>query len=247
MDSFTFIYIFSVFFVSAFLKSLTGLGFSTICLGFLAAVLDIKIAILLVLIPSLSSNLIVMWQAGRFIEALKRFWLLYISAIPGLLLGIWFLGSSDNQIPKAILGVLLILYGLWGLINGLLTLSRKQEKQLSTPIGFVSGLANGITGSQIMPIMPYLLSLKLDRDLFIQTINSAFTINSLIMMVGLANLGVITTPMLSLSAAGIIPVAIGVFLGGKIRERLSDDSFRKMVLVLFILLGLNLVSRLFLN
>lgn len=243
MDSFTLIYIFTVFFISAFLKSLTGLGFSTICLGFLAAVLDIKIAILLVLIPSLSSNLIVMWQAGRFMEALRRFWPLYLSAIPGLIIGIWFLGTSNNEIPKAILGVLLILYGLWGLINGLMTLSKKQEKQLTMPIGFISGLANGVTGSQIMPIMPYLLSLKLDRDLFIQTINSAFTINSLIMMVGLANLGVLNMPMLSLSAAGILPVAIGVYLGGKIRQRLSDDSFRKMVLVLFILLGLNLFLR----
>lgn len=245
MDSFTLIYIFTVFFISAFLKSLTGLGFSTICLGFLAAVLDIKLAILLVLIPSLSSNIIVMWQAGRFIEALKRFWPLYLSAIPGLLIGIWFLGSSDNQIPKAILGFVLILYGLWGLINGIMTLSQKQEKQLSTPIGFISGLTNGVTGSQIMPIMPYLLSLKLDRDLFVQTINTAFTINSLIMMAGLANLGVINAPMLTMSAAGILPVAVGVYLGGKIRQRLSDDSFRKMVLVLFILLGLNLFVRVF--
>ncbi|MGK0272475.1 MAG: putative membrane protein YfcA, partial [Cocleimonas sp.] len=164
MDSFTLIYIFTVFFASAFLKSLTGLGFSTICLGFLAAVLDIKLAILLVLLPSLSSNLLVMWQAGRFIEAFKRFWPLYLSAIPGLLLGIWYLGNSDNEIPKALLGALLILYGVWGLINGLMTLTKKQEKQLSLPVGFISGVANGVTGSQIMPIMPYLLSLKLDRD-----------------------------------------------------------------------------------
>ena len=245
MDSFTLIYIFTVFFISAFLKSLTGLGFSTICLGFLAALLDIKVAILLVLLPSLASNIIVMWQAGRFSEALKRFWPLYLSAIPGLILGIWFLGSSSNEIPKAILGILLILYGLWGLINGLMTLTKKQETQLATPIGFISGLANGVTGSQIMPIMPYLLSLKLDRDLFVQTINTAFTINSLIMMLGLANLGVITKPMLTLSATGIIPVAVGVYLGGKIRNRIPDDSFRKMVLILFILLGLNLFLRLF--
>jgi len=245
MDNFTLIYIFTVFFVSAFLKSLTGLGFSTICLGFLAALLDIKIAILLVLLPSMSSNLLVMWQAGRFKEALKRFWPLYLSAIPGLILGIWFLGSSSNEIPKGILGLLLILYGLWGLINGLITITKKQEKQFSTPVGFISGLANGVTGSQIMPIMPYLLSLNLNRDLFVQTINTAFTINSLIMMIGLANMGVISLPILSLSAAGIIPVAVGIYLGGKIRQRISDDSFRKMVLALFILLGLNLFLRLF--
>lgn len=245
MDNLTLIYIISAFFISAFLKSLTGLGFSTICLGFLAVVLDIKLAILLVILPSLTSNLLVMLQSGRFIEALQRFWLLYLSAIPGLILGIWFLGKSDNEIPKAVLGVLLFLYGVWGLTNGLMIITKKHEKQLSLPVGFVSGLANGITGSQIMPIMPYLLSLKLDRDLFVQTINSAFTLNSLIMILGLANLGIITVPMVTLSAAGILPVALGVYLGGKIRKRVSEDVFRKMVLILFLFLGLNLIARSF--
>lgn len=245
MDNLTLIYIISAFFISAFLKSLTGLGFSTICLGFLAVVLDIKLAILLVILPSLTSNLLVMLQSGRFIEALQRFWPLYLSAIPGLILGIWFLGNSDNEIPKAVLGVLLFLYGVWGLTNGLMIITKKHEKQLSLPVGFISGLANGITGSQIMPIMPYLLSLKLDRDLFVQTINSAFTLNSLIMILGLANLGIITMPMVTLSAAGILPVALGVYLGGKIRKRVSEDVFRKMVLILFLFLGLNLIARSF--
>lgn len=245
MDNLTLIYIISAFFISAFLKSLTGLGFSTICLGFLAVVLDIKLAILLVILPSLTSNLLVMLQSGRFIEALQRFWPLYLSAIPGLILGIWFLGNSDNEIPKAVLGVLLFLYGVWGLTNGLMIITKKHEKQLSLPVGFISGLANGITGSQIMPIMPYLLSLKLDRDLFVQTINSAFTLNSLIMILGLANLGIITVPMVTLSAAGILPVALGVYLGGKIRKRVSEDVFRKMVLILFLFLGLNLIARSF--
>ena len=245
MDNLTLIYIIGAFFISAFLKSLTGLGFSTICLGFLAVVLDIKLAILLVILPSLTSNLLVMLQSGRFIEALQRFWPLYLSAIPGLILGIWFLGNSDNEIPKAVLGVLLFLYGVWGLTNGLMIITKKHEKQLSLPVGFISGLANGITGSQIMPIMPYLLSLKLDRDLFVQTINSAFTLNSLIMILGLANLGIITMPMVTLSAAGILPVALGVYLGGKIRKRVSEDVFRKMVLVLFLFLGLNLIARSF--
>ena len=245
MDNLTLIYIISAFFISAFLKSLTGLGFSTICLGFLAVVLDIKLAILLVILPSLTSNLLVMLQSGRFIEALQRFWPLYLSAIPGLILGIWFLGSSDNEIPKAVLGVLLFLYGVWGLTNGLMIITKKHEKQLSLPVGFISGLANGITGSQIMPIMPYLLSLKLDRDLFVQTINSAFTLNSLIMILGLANFGIITVPMVTLSAAGILPVALGVYLGSKIRKRVSEDIFRKMVLILFLFLGLNLIARSF--
>lgn len=243
MDMQTITLVFIVFFIASFLKGLTGLGFSTLCLGFLAAFIDLKLAIPLVFLPSLTSNVIIMVQTGRFIEALKRFWLLYLSALPGLVIGIWFLGFSQTEAPTVLLGIVMLIYGAWGLKQGLIQLSAKKEKQLALPVGLLSGLVNGATGSQIMPIMPYLLSLKMDRDLFIQTINCAFTFNTLVMMIGLGKLGLITLPVFYLSAGGILPVALGIFLGGLIRKRVSDDMYRKMVLLLLIALGINLVLK----
>jgi hypothetical protein len=35
------------------------------------------------------------------------------------------------------------------------------------PSGFVTGTINGIIGSQVMPILPYLLALDLNRDVFV--------------------------------------------------------------------------------
>jgi uncharacterized membrane protein YfcA len=246
MDMQTTLLVLSVFFIASFLKGLTGLGFSTLCLGFLAVFIDLKLAIPLVFLPSLLSNLMIMVQAGRFIEGLKRFWLLYISALPGLIIGIWFLGSSQNQLPTVLLGVVMFIYGIWGLNQGLIQLSEKKEKQLTIPIGIISGLVNGATGSQIMPIMPYLLSLKMDRELFIQSINCAFTFNTIVMMIGLGKLGLITPSAAYLSAGGILPVALGIFLGGKIRKKVSNELFRKMVLSLLIALGISLVLKSFL-
>lgn len=247
MDTQTFITAFSAFFIASFLKGLTGLGFSTICLGFLAVFMDLRLAIPLVFLPSLSSNIMVMADAGRFFEALKRFWPLYLSALPGLVAGILFLDSSRSELPKAVLGTVMFIYGIWGLKNRIIQLSEKREKQLLVPVGLLSGLVNGATGSQIMPIMPYLLSLKMDRDIFVQTINCAFTFNTLIMITGLGKLGMLTLPTLYLSAGGILPVALGIFLGGKIRKRVTEEIYRKAVLILLIALGISLTSRFFLQ
>ncbi len=234
---------FGAFFTASFLKGVTGLGFSTLCLGFLALFMDIKLAIPLVFLPSLSSNLLVMIEAGRFRESLVRFRLLFLSALPGLLLGIWFLGGSHNEAPKVILGLVMFIYGLWGLKNGILELSRAREKRLTVPVGLVSGLINGATGSQIMPIMPYLLALKMDRDLFVQTINCSFTINTLVMMLCMGKLGFMTLPVLTISALGVLPVALGIHLGGKLRKRVSEAIYRKLVLFLLMGLGVTLVIR----
>ena len=246
MDTHTIILALSAFFIASFLKGLTGLGFSTLCLGFLAVFIDLKLAIPMVFLPSLASNIMIMVGAGRFFESIKRFWLLYLSALPGLAVGIWFLGTSSNEVPKTILGVVMLLYSTWGLKSGHMQLSRKKEKQLVIPVGLISGLVNGTTGSQIMPIMPYLLSLKIDRDLFVQAINCSFTINTLIMIIGLSKLGLVTKPVLFLSTGGIFPVLLGVFLGGQIRKRVTEDMYRRMVLIMLIVLGTNLIVRSFL-
>ncbi len=243
MDTQTTLIAFSAFFIASFLKGLTGLGFSTICLGFLAVFMDIKLAIPLVFLPSLSSNIMVMVSAGRFIDSLKRFWILFLSALPGLFLGIWFLGNSRNEAPKILLGLVMLLYGIWGLKNGLFELSPQKERQLKIPIGLFSGLINGATGSQIIPIMPYLLSLEMDRDLFVQTINCSFTINTLLMMICLGKIGLITLPVIYVSSMGIIPVAFGIFLGGIVRKKVTESIYRKLVLILLICLGASLAIR----
>lgn len=243
MDTQLLIPVIGVYFTAAFLKGLTGLGFSTICLGILVTFIDIRLAIPLVFIPSLSSNLMVMAQAGRFFESLKRFWFLFLTAIPGLLMGVWFLDNRQDDLPKVILGCVMLLYGLWGLKTGIVHMPDHREKQLKGIVGLISGLVNGATGSQIMPIMPYLLSLKMDRNLFVQTINTAFTVNTLIMMICLGKLGIMTWKTTGVSALGVIPVAMGIAIGGHIRKRVSDQVFRKMVLVFLILLGINLVLK----
>jgi len=241
MDTQTIVIVLGSFLVSAFLKGFTGLGFSTICLGILAMFMDLKLAIPLVFLPSLCSNIIVMVQAGRFFEALRRFWPLFLSALPGLVIGILLLSHSSSEGPRALLGVVMLSYGIWALKNEIVPISGRQEKLLLAPVGFVSGIVNGVTGSQLMPIMPFLLSVKMERDIFIQTINCAFTLNTLVMLAGLGKLGLVTLPVLYLSGAGIIPVALGIFLGGLLRKRVTDVIYRKAVLVLLVIMGCNLL------
>jgi uncharacterized membrane protein YfcA len=214
---------------------MTGLGFSTLCLGLLASFVDLRIAIPLVFLPSLTSNVLVMMDAGRFRESLRRFWPLFVSTIPGLAVGIWILGHSSSNLTRGILGVVLLMYGAWGLWRGLFIIPEQWRKLLIVPVGFFTGIINGATGSQIMPIMPYLLSLQIDRNLLVQTINTSFTFSTMIMILGLGKMGFITGPIVMTSLIGILPVALGIRLGGKIRKKVTEETYRRCVLMLLII------------
>ena len=241
MDASIAAYVLAAFLASAFLKGITGLGFSTICLGMLASVVDIKIAIPLVLIPSLTSNVLVMVEAGRFRPALARFWVIFACAVPGLVIGLWLLDSVASAVASTCLGAVLLAYGVWALGNHHASLPPHLERWLNPPVGLSTGIINGLTGSQVMPVLPYLLSLRLDKNTFVQAINISFTISSLVMLSGLAKLGLLDWEKLGMSALGIAPVGLGIWLGGKVRRKLSETLFRKVVLVLLIGLGANLM------
>ena len=64
MDSGTIAYVFAAFFLAAFAKGVTGLGFSTLSLLLLAIALEPTVSIPLVIVPSLCSNVLVMIGRG---------------------------------------------------------------------------------------------------------------------------------------------------------------------------------------
>ena len=111
--------------------------------------------------------------------------------------------------------------------------------------GFLTGAVNGITGSQVMPSMPYLMALHLDRNLFIQAINCSFTMSSLIMAVGLNHIGLFTAGTTIVSVVGVVLAFSGVRLGERIRHRLSPDAFRLALLAMLALMGGGLLVRAF--
>lgn len=243
MDWLDYAFILTAYAVAGGIKGLTGIGFSTSCLPIMALRLDLKVAIPLVIIPSVVSNLLVMVQAGHFREAVNRFWPLYVANIPGLLIGLTILVSIEVDMAKAILGLVLVAYALWAFSNKTFALPGTLERILKVPAGFCTGFVNGLTGSQVMPILPYLLSLNLSKNAFMQAINISFTLSSLIMLVAMSRLGHLPSKTFLVAVAGLTPVLLTVYLGSRLQNRLTGAAHRNLVLAFLLLMGLILLGR----
>ena len=235
--------ILATYLFAAFAKGVTGLGFSTMCLPFLALTVGLKGALPLLIIPSLASNLLVMRQVGHFRKTLHRFWPMLAATIPGLLIGLSMLAMVDGRIAGGALGVILISWCVFAIAAPDFRLPQALERPLGVVSGIITGVTNGLTGSQVMPCVPYLMALKLDRGVFIQATNSSFTLSSLIMAVGLTRLDLFTFDAVMMSVAGLVVVLCGLRIGERVRSRLSPDLFRRAVLVMLIVMGSGLVFR----
>jgi uncharacterized membrane protein YfcA len=234
----------AVFFGAALAKGVTGLGFSTACLPFLVLTLGLRETLPLLLLPSLSSNVLVMRQAGHFQETVRRFWPMFLAQIPGIFVGLWLLIWLDSGLAAAILGCVLIVYCMFAFAKPNFHLRSKIAQVLRVPCGFLTGSVNGLTGSQVIPVMPYLLSLQLSPPQMVQAINASFTLSSVMMVIGLTGIGLMTLPIAVVSLLGLIPVYLGIKCGSRLRDKLAPELFRKLVLATLIALGVILVLRL---
>ena len=182
----------SGFLVAGLVKGATGLGYSTSALPVITLGVGLHTAMPFVLFPSIASNVTVMVGAGHFRTTLRRFLLLYLALLPGLGLGLALVVMNDQDVPASVLGLVIIVYCAFAFWQPALRLTERQERGMQIPVGLPSGLISGFTGSQIIPLVPFMLSLRLDAERFVQAVNIGFTLSSLVMVFGLGRVGLLT-------------------------------------------------------
>ena len=153
----------SAYFIAALVKGVTGLGFSSTCLPILTLAFGLKEALPMVLIPSVASNLVVMVSTGGFLASAQRFWPMVLSACVSVFAGLWALTRVGGISAAAVLGLVLLIYVAFALTNTRFRLTEARTRKLEPAIGAATGFINGLTGSQVMPLIPYLLSLDRER------------------------------------------------------------------------------------
>jgi uncharacterized membrane protein YfcA len=232
-------------FVAGLVKGATGLGYSACALPFLVAAVGLKTAIVIVPIPAMAANIGLLFGAGYIRETLKRFWVFYAATFPGLFYGTTLLSWVDQRSAARVLGIITVIYAIYAFFRPNLHLPSSWEMKLQLPAGILHGFLTGLTGSQIIPMLPYMLSLKLDANQLVQAINIAVVTTSMILILALIYSGLMIWPLATASAIGILPASLGVFLGNYLRSRMPSTAFRAVVL--FTLLGMGLSFMLDIN
>jgi uncharacterized protein len=230
-------------FFAGVLKGATGIGYSSCALPFLAASLGVKEAIVLVVAPAMASNIAVLFTAGSVGRSLQRFWRFYLATLPGIFCGVLLLTAADKKLPAQMLGVIICAYAVIALFRPAMALPPALAKRLQAPAGFLNGVLTGFTGSQVMPLMPYMLALGLDTALLVQAVNVAVVIASAFLAAGLWTFGEMTAPDLGLSVLAVAPALLGVRLGTWARSHISPAQFKPIVLTTLLLIGVSLTLR----
>ncbi|MBT0783082.1 sulfite exporter TauE/SafE family protein [Paracoccus sp. pheM1] len=243
MTDFTVPLIALTFLAAGIVKGVTGMGLPTLAMGVLGALLSPLTAASLLIVPSMVTNL---WQllAGPRIGALaRRLWPMMAASMAGTLIAAPLLAGGNGGAATPILGATLIAYALYTLLAPPFRVSPVQERWLSPLVGLVTGLIAGGTGVFVIPAVPWLQALGLEKDELVQALGMSFTTSTIALALGLASRQVWQVDQLALSVLAVVPALIGMGAGQILRRAVSAATFRRWFLIMLALLGGEMLLR----
>lgn len=227
-----------VIFVAAFTQSLSGFGLALVSMALLPSLIGIQMATPLVALVAIVIEIILLL---RYREALdvRAIWRVVLAALIGTPLGILLLSRVDENLALSILGGVIAGYALYALLG--LKLPRLEGSLWAYFAGLVGGLLGGAYNTSGPPVIVYADCRRWPPDVFKSNLQGYFVISSLAIMVTHALSGNITPPVLKAFGWTLPFVGIGLLAGLSLDRWLNPVAFRRVVLVLLVIMGARLV------
>ncbi|MBI3453686.1 MAG: sulfite exporter TauE/SafE family protein [Rhodospirillales bacterium] len=232
-----------IFLLAGSVKGVIGLGLPTVALALLAVMVGLQPAMALLLVPSFVTNL---WQAfsgGNSRMIVVRTWPFLLAATLTVWIGAQALPRVDVALLAGLLGVLLVAYAAANLVGRSISIPRRWEIWAGPVFGAANGVLTGMTGSFVVPGVLYLQAIGLPREALVQAMGILFTASTAALAVALGGQRLLTVELATVSAAAVAPAIIGMVLGRRLRQTLSEASFRRAFFWSLLALGVYIVVR----
>jgi uncharacterized protein len=236
------IFIAAAFLLAGFIKGVIGLGLPTVSMGLLAVTMPPSQALAIVIAPAIVTNI---WQTfvGPYLRnIIIRLWPLML----GTAFGIWLNGDMLTG-PYArygtfILGILLMIYAAISLRKFTFSVAPSNEKWIGGIVGVITGVISAATGVQVVPSMPFMQSIGMEKDELVQALGVYFTVATLALAFNLTAAGLLSAATALPGVIALVASFVGMFIGQAVRTRMEPDTFRRWFLIAMIFLGIYLVG-----
>jgi uncharacterized membrane protein YfcA len=231
------------FLLAGTIKGLSGLGLPSAAIALMIIVLDPRSAIALVMFPMLATNVWQCYRGGHFLRTAKRYRLFaIILAVTVAVVTIATRDVSDRGLLFA-LGVAISIFVIASWRNLVPVLKEEYDRFAQVGFALFSGFIGGMTAGWGAPLAMYLTTRDVPKDEFVRASGFLILAGSIPLTYGYAKIGFLNGELAWISIAMIVPTIIGFSIGEYLRKGLTGDGFRKVVLVVFGLLALNMFRR----
>ncbi len=232
-----------VYLCAGMIKGTVGIGLPTFSISLLSTIADPRWAMAVVLLPIFATNLWQFYRAQAPKNIVVKYWPFVLMLI-GFNYVVSLLGFTvDTDKILLALGVVVIIFSVSNLMHRPPPLPKKWDKSAQLFAGLLAGIMGGLTSIWGPPMAMYLLAKRIEKEEFVLITGAILTAGSLPLMLSYAQSGLLTSTTLVSSAVLLAPALLGMWFGEKLRRRINTERFEKLLLIVFLLLGMNLIRR----
>lgn len=229
--------------LASFVKGAIGFGFPTVATPVAALFVEVKTAVVLLILPNIVMDGIQLVRRGGARETARRLTLLIASGAAGTVAGTHLLVVLPSRTVTLILGCFVILFVALNATRFSPRLPGGARPWLSGPVGFVAGVLGGVTNAPAPPVVIYFYALRMGKDEFVRSVAFVFLVYKAVQLGAVSAYGLLTWRLLAasagLTALGLVAFAVGL----RAQDRLPQRAFNRAILVFLAGVGLWLVVR----
>jgi uncharacterized membrane protein YfcA len=220
------------FLVAGTSKGVLGVGIPLIAVPALSGVMHPATTLSVLALPIVLSNLWQAFEGRRLGQTFRRFWPAIPTIVIGGVVGAQFITAIDPKSAQSALGVIVLAYAVSQLIGARVPAPASAGEKFC---GFAAYFGP--------PVIMYLLALKVTKEEFVSCAGMLYLIGIIPVFATLVYKGVLGKPELMLSGIGVVLILAAVFFGTWLRGHISQEIFRKALLVILIVMALNMLRR----
>jgi uncharacterized membrane protein YfcA len=230
-----------IVFAAAFVRSALGFGDAVLAMPLLAMVLGVRTGSPLVAFMGPTISVLILAGSWRRVE-FRTAGRLVAATLLGIPVGVYGLARLPEAPLKIALGLIILIYGVFGLARPHVRL-RRERPWVPWLVGASAGVLGGAYNTNGPPVVAYGMLRGWPPESFRATLQGYFLPTGLAILAGHGLAGLWTGPVLEAYAYSLPAIILGALLGGLLNKKLTGAVFAKLVYALLAAMGALLLAR----
>ena len=227
-----------IYLTSGMVKGALGIGMGLLAVPAVGLLANPVLAVALVAVPLIVTNFHQGVISGDLRKTLSSHAVLAWIMMVVMTATVFLAANIATGIVAWTVGLSAIIFAVINLGITLPEIPRRHDKMAQIITGCCAGMIGGVSGLVVIPLVIYMMLRNIQKERFVAVSGFLLLLSGLALLLGGILNGNLQPDTFILSAMAAVPAMLGIFIGEQLRNRLSGDVFRKMILFLILAIGL---------
>lgn len=236
---------FGVTLFAGFVKGAVGFAMPMIMISALGSFLPLEMALAALIGPTLASNI---WQAmrqglGSAIQSVRCFRRFLLIGLVFLVISAQLVRVLPANVLFLLIGAPVALFATAQLFGWRLEFPPERRSVAEAILAAIAGFCGGLSGVWGPPTVAYLTAIDTPKAEHVRVQGVIYGLGAVALLAAHIQSGVVRSETMPLTLAMLVPAGLGMWIGLRLHDRMDQDRFRQVTLIVLVLAGLNLIRR----